>query len=357
MAWCSSTSPCCPNPGLVPQQVAAALEVREQPDSPVVEQFMLRLREAELLLVLDNCEHLREACATLSRDLLVACPGLRILATSRELLGVAGEVDYAVPPLALPSAGADSEELRSSEAVRLFLARAREARPLLDDDERSVLTAALICRDLDGLPLAIELAAARAKALSLDEIATRLADRFRFLVSWRRLSPARHRTLRETMDWSYELLSEQNAACSPGLSVFAGGCTLPGAAAVCLDGDADAAVGLIGRLVDASLVIAEERDGGMRYGLLETVRQYGAERLEASGETALLQRRHAEFFVSFAENARETHLTRLDTWMEHVEDELGNLRTALTWSRVRTSERTWRGWPPRSGSSGGYAAS
>ena len=148
--------------------------------------------------------------------------------------------------------------------------------------------AARICRDLDGLPLAIELAAARAKALSLEEIASRLADRFRFLVSWRRLTAARHRTLEEAMDWSYELLDDDEQALLARLSVFAGGFTLAGAAAVCL-GDDERALDLVGRLVDASLVVAEERDGEMRYRLLETVRQYAARASRRAGEESALR--------------------------------------------------------------------
>ena len=237
---------------------------------------MQRLRQAESLLVFDNCEHLLEAAGELAGEVLAGCPRVRILATSREQLGLPGEADYPVPPLALPRVGATPEELRSSEAVRLFLTRARAARPRLTDDDEALATAARICSDLDGLPLAIELAAARAKALSLEEIATRLADRFRFLVSWRRLTPARHRTLREAMDWSHELLSAEERALLAQLSVFAGGFTLAAAAKVCVDGDDAVAVDLIGRLLDASLVVAEERDGEMRYRLLETVRQYAA---------------------------------------------------------------------------------
>ena len=270
-------------PSLVARQAAAALDIREPPDEPLDTHLATRLRDAELLLVLDNCEHLRAACANLASVLLAACPGIRVLATSRETLGVPGEVDYPVQPLALPRPDADPTELQSSEAVRLFLTRAREAHPSRADDPASLAIAARICRDLDGLPLAIELAAARAKALSFDEIATRLSDRFQFLVSWRRLSAARHRTLRAAMDWSYELLSDDEQALLDQLSVFAGGFSVTTAATICLDGDEDRAVDLIGRLVDASLVVAEERAGRMRYRLLETVRQYADEQLDGAG--------------------------------------------------------------------------
>src|SRR5581483_5489774 len=227
----------------------------------VADALVTHVGERELLLLLDNCEHLRDACAELAHRLLSSCPRLRILATSRAPLGLAGEAEYPVPPLALPSAAAGPEELGSADAVSLFLARARAVRPRLAVDATALATAARLCADLDGLPLAIELAAARAKALSLEEIAAHIADRFRFLVSWRRLTPARHQTLREAMDWSYALLPEEERMLLARLAVFRGGFTLDAVAAVCLDGDRERALELLGRLVDASLVAVEE-DGG-----------------------------------------------------------------------------------------------
>ena len=218
----------------VDRQVSNVLDIREQPGASLAEQLLARLRDADMLIVLDNCEHLREACAELCGRLLGSCPRLRVLATSREALGVPGEVDYPVPPLPVPSSEADPDELRASEAVRLFMARASDVQPRLSAAPEAFATAARICRDLDGLPLAIELAAARAKAFSFEEIASRLDDRFQFLVSWRRLSPDRHRTLRAAMDWSYELLSDEERTLLGRLSVFAGGFTLTAAAAVCL---------------------------------------------------------------------------------------------------------------------------
>lgn len=315
-------------PALVARHVAAVLDVREQPDTPLPDLLVAHLRDADLILVLDNCEHLRESCADLCQRLLVSSPRLRILTTSREALGVPGEIDYPVPPLLLPSPDADLDELRASEAVRLFLARASEAQPRQSGGPAALATAALICRDLDGLPLAIELAAARAKAFSLEEIATRLADRLQFLVSWRRLTPARHRTLRATMDWSYELLSDDERALLDGLSVFAGGFTLGAAAAVCLDGDDARAADLVEHLVSASLVVAEERRGEMRYRLLETVRQYAAERLESRGETAVVRRRHSDLFVELAESA-QTRGAAQSRVIGQLDAEIDNMRAAL----------------------------
>jgi predicted ATPase/DNA-binding SARP family transcriptional activator len=318
-------------PGLVPRQVARALDLPQEGEAGIEDVLVQELGESALLLVLDNCEHLLEACAALVQRLLTSCPDLQVLATSREPLGLGGEADYAVPPLSLPTEEAGLEELLRSEAVALFLARAREARPRLAEDDATVANAARIARDLDGLPLALELAAARAKALSLEEIAGRLRDRFRFLVSWRRLSAARHRTLREAMDWSYELLSAQEQWLLNQLSVFAGGFTLDAVGHVCLDGDEERALELLPRLVDASLVIAEERHGEMRYRLLETVREYGAEHLAESGDADAARRAHAEWCLRLAEEA-EPELTgeRQTTWFDVLERERDNVRAALS---------------------------
>ena len=336
VVWCDLST--LTDPGLVPRAVARLFDVREQADAVLLESLVARLRATEVLLLLDNCEHLRRACAELAEGLLAACPRLRILATSREPLGVAGEIDYAVPPLS-----------SASDAVSLFLARARAARPRLVADEAALAAAERICSELDGLPLAIELAAARAKVLSFPEIEERLADRFRFLVSWRRLTPARHQTLREAMDWSYQSLAPEEQMLLPRLAVFSGGFTLDAAAAVCVDGEPERALDLIGRLVDASLVVAKEHaGGGTRYLLLETVRQYARE----IGETAGTERRLARFMLGFVERAQSAQLSELQEWVAELEPELGNLRAALTWSRddgeaewlLRLAGGVWRFW-------------
>ncbi len=319
------------DPMLVDRQIATSLEIREQSDASLADQLQKRLRDADLLLLLDNCEHVRDACAEISGRLLGSCPGLRVLATSREALGIPGEVDYPVSPLAVPPASADLDELGASDAVRLFLARASEAQPRRSDAPGALEMAARICRDLDGLPLAIELAAARTKALSLEEIASRLDDRFQFLVSWRRLSPARHRTLRAAMDWSYELLSETERTLLDRVSVFAGGFTLEAVESVAardLDGPV---VDVIGRLVDASLLVPEERGGGMRYRLLETVRQYAAELLAERGETAALRRAHAHHFLAFAETV-PTRGAAQSGGLRQLDAEVDNLRSAVEWA-------------------------
>jgi predicted ATPase/DNA-binding SARP family transcriptional activator len=340
--------------------VALALDLGELDAASATNVLAADVGPKDLLLVIDNCEHVRTGCADLVTALLRGSPQLRILATSREPLGVAGEVEYLVPPMGLPTTTADPDQVRASESIRLFLSRARAARPGLVEDDRSVATAARICRDLDGLPLAIELAAARAKALSLDDIADRLSDRFRFLVSWRRLTPARQRTLREAVTWSFELLTADEQRFMARLSVFAGEFTIVDAARVCLDGAEARAIELIERLVTTSLLIAEEQDGVMRYRLLETVRRYAEEHLDAA-DGQELRRAHADHFLKVAQRADLTAVRRgpgqrIDLAIAAQD----NLRSALAWSiatgsltfglELATSlERYWATHDPREG--------
>ncbi len=348
--WCDLSA--LSEPALVPHAVARAFDVREPAATSLLHDLTARLRETEALLLLDNCEHLREACAELVLALLPACPRLRLLATSREPLGADGETDYPVPPLSGVAAEGEPGESLASEAVLLFLARARAARPSLVADDAALAAAGRICAELDGLPLAIELAAARAKALSFPEIEARLADRFRFLVSWRRLTPARHQTLREAMDWSYESLTPEEQSLLPRLAVFSGGFTLEAAAAVCLGDDAERALELVGRLVDASLVVPRQHGDVTRYGLLETVRQYARERLDDESERAGTERRLAQYVLGRVEGAQSGQLSALQEWVAALEPERGNLRTALTWSRddgepewlLRLVSGVWRFW-------------
>jgi predicted ATPase/DNA-binding SARP family transcriptional activator len=324
----------------VASRVAAGLAVREQTDVQLEQQIAGRIGSSRLLLVLDNCEHVREAASTLLASVLPLCPELHVLATSREFLGCEGETAYPVPPL------------EAADAVDLFLARARAVRPRLVDDGRARDTVVAICSDLDGLPLAIELAAARVRALALDEIATRLADRFQFLVSWRRLSPARHRTLERAMDWSYELLSPTEQALLARLSVFAGGFTLASAAAVALEANEDETLPHLERLVDASLIIAEEHEGAMRYRLLETVRQYGAQRLRERDELENVRRRHAQYLADLLLRRKVEAAGHHGRWIETTRAEYDNAVAALGWSRdegtaddqLRLVDLIWRLW-------------
>jgi predicted ATPase/DNA-binding SARP family transcriptional activator len=289
---------------LVPSLVMQALGVRQSGEMAVLEALVYRLRSAELLLVLDNCEHLLGACADLAVTLLGSCPGLRVLATSREPLGVPGEGVYPVPPLAVPAASDDGQGLAGAPAVRLFLARARSAGAGAGVAAAPVAVVARICRELDGLPLAIELAAARTSVLSAEEIEAHLADKFRFL-GWRRpVADPRHQTLKAAIGWSYDLLSERERRVFGELSVFAGGFTLTAMAAVCCGGDEASALDLVDQLAAKSLVVAEPAEAGTRYRLLETIRQYAAGRLAGTGQAGAARRRHAETFLHLAEHER-----------------------------------------------------
>ena len=288
---------------LVPRQIAAALGIQEG-SRPAVDALRELLRERRLLLVLDNCEHLVDACARLVELLLRGAPGLRVLATSREALGVAGERAWLVPPLSLPDdRHVLPDEVAGAPAVRLFVERAREIAPGFALTEANAAAVARICRRLDGIPLAIELAAARVRVLTPEQIAERLGDAFRLLAGGRRTAVPRQQTLRATMDWSYGLLSGPERRLLERLSVFAGGATLEAAEAVCPDGEVEAweVLDLLAALVDKSLVAMHEQGGTARYRLPETVRQYGAERLREAGAEDAWRARHALHFLAFAE--------------------------------------------------------
>jgi len=316
-------------PELVPSQVMEALGVRQSRDMPVIEALRFRLRSAGVLLVLDNCEHLLAACAELAAALLTGSPGLRVLATSREPLGVPGEAVYDVPPLTVPPELAGEAALARSAAVRLFVERGTAAWAGGQLAAAPVAVVARICRELDGLPLAIELAAARASVLSVEEIEAHLADKFGFLTSRRPVAGRRHQALRAAIGWSYELLSAQEARVFRELSVFAGGFGLAAVAAVCCGGDEAAALDVVDRLAAKSLAVAETAAGGTRYRLLETIRQYAAGRLAEAGEEGQARRRHAGVFADLAERERDLAVLARDH---------DNLRAALDWSLTWESE-------------------
>ena len=326
------------DPTLVPRAVAAALGVREQPDRPLTQTLCNHLGSRRTLLVLDNCEHLIDAAARLVKDLLSACPNLTVLASSREPLGISGETVWPVPTLSLPDPEAEKsvEALVGAEAVRLFLDRARSRLPdfeLTPENARSVAT---ICRDLDGLPLAIELSTARIGALAVEQVAERLEDSLKLLTGGDRTVAPRHQTLRATLDWSYGLLSEPERSLFGRLSVFAGGWTLEAAEMVGAGGGIEEGevLDLLSRLVSKSMVIVEAAEGGgFRYGMLEPVRQYGQERLEASGEADAIRCRHAWWYFELAKEVEPwLRGARQEVWLEHLEREYSNLRAAHEWA-------------------------
>ncbi|HZO31940.1 MAG TPA: tetratricopeptide repeat protein [Chloroflexota bacterium] len=336
------------DPDLVPSAVVAALGLSQAPSRPAIELLVEHLQARAPLLVLDNCEHLIAACARLAERLLRTCPRLRILVTSREPLGIAGEIAFRVPSLALPelpprSVGSGglagrlpgAAVLCEYESVRLFVDRAQAVQPGFPVTDQSAQAIAKICQRLDGIPLALELAAARVKVLTIDQIATRLDDRFRLLTGGARTALRRQQTLRAAIDWSYDLLGEAERAVLRRLAVFAGGWTLEAAEAVCPAEDVDVyeVLDLLSQLVDKSLVLVIESSAGeSRYRLLETVRQYAHERLAEAGETATDQQRHLDWLVALAERA-ETELRgpRQVEWMDRLEAEQDNVRAALTW--------------------------
>jgi predicted ATPase/DNA-binding SARP family transcriptional activator/DNA-binding CsgD family transcriptional regulator len=319
--------------GLVPRAVAEAVGVTEQPGRPIADSLVAFLREREVLLVTDNCEHLVGATARLVDVLLDSCPRLRILATSRELLGVAGELNWPVPTLSVPDERSfDVEAVEGHEATRLFAVRASYRRQGFFVTPENARAVASICRHLDGIPLAIELAAARVGALSARQIAQRLDDSLELLTGGGRTTVPRHRTLEAALDWSHELLGERERVVFRRLAVFAGGWTLGAAEKV--SGLEEDVLYLHSGLVDKSLVVAEvDERGGIRYRLLEPTRQYALEKLRESDEAEQIQRRHAEHYLALAESAESEIVGPGQIeWFARLDAEHSNIRAALSWA-------------------------
>jgi predicted ATPase/DNA-binding XRE family transcriptional regulator len=356
---------------LVSAAVAGAVGIRIQPSVPVETLLTRWISARSLLLVLDNCEHLLQACAELVEVLLRACPGLRILATSRERLAVAGEVSWRVPSLPIPEAGAPIDRVLDCEAVRLFFDRALAlssgVSPTLTP--QSTASVAKLVRRLDGVPLAIELAAARVNVLSVEEIANRLDDAVRLLIGGSRLAPARQQTLQATCEWSYGLLSDAEQRLFARLSVFSGGWTLAAAEQVCGDDMSErgmpappleraSILDLLAQLIDKSLVQSEP--GGayvLRYRLLEPLRQFASERLVQHEATAMLMERHAKWFADLvAESAAQYHGPNEAAGLERIEREHANVQAAFDWvleqpsrrdEAVRLAQHLWWFWAAR----------
>jgi predicted ATPase/class 3 adenylate cyclase len=348
------------DPALVVQEVASALGVREQPGLPLIGVVTDYLRAKDLLLLLDNCEHLIAAAADLAQALLAGCPNLTILATSREPLGDAGEAIYPVPSLALPGPIDRHEvddgrhatqlvEAAASEAVRLFVDRATATVPSFVLDPGAIPSVVDICRRLDGIPLAIELAAARVNVLSVEEIAQGLGDRFRLLTGGRRTAVPRQQTLQALIDWSWDLLDESDQRLLRRLSVFAGQWTLEAATEVTMDaraeGEADGAdrpivtadarlatLDGLSRLADRSMIVVE-RGETTRYRMLETVRQYARDRLVAADEASALRTRHLSHYAAIAGEAAAALRGPAEVaWLRRLDPEVDNLRAALDWA-------------------------
>ena len=320
---------------LVSQAVLEALGAREEAGRPLLATLSDYLKARHVLLVVDNCEHLIAACATLAGTLLRTCPQVHILVTSREGLAVAGEQCYRVPSLPVPDLAHLPAPEELTEAAALFVSRARERRPDFGLTATNARAIAEICARLDGIPLALELAAARVDSLGVAGIAARLDDRFRLLTGGARDALPRQQTLRAALDWSYDLLSQPERWLLDRLCVFAGGWMLAAAEAICAGNGVEQweILDLLASLVHKSLVQATEVEGGVRYGLLETMRQYGQERLAAAGALDAVRDRHLAWYLALAEEAGP-HLQAATpvTWLDRLETEHDNLRAALRWA-------------------------
>jgi predicted ATPase/DNA-binding XRE family transcriptional regulator len=326
--------------GLVPPAALAALGwPDESPGRPPLEGLVERLRGRAHLLVLDNCEHVIDGCARFAHALLRSCPRLTILATSREPLGVSGEMRWRVPSLSLPGAGEPRgvDELIRYEAIRLFAERARLVRADFAVTAANAAAVQEVCRHLDGIPLALELAAARVRVLPVEQIAARLDDRFRLLTGGGRTALPRHQTLKALVDWSHDLLADAERSLLRRLAVFSGGWALDAAEAVCAGDPLErhAVLDVLTALVDRSLVQAEAQEGDERYRLLETVRQYAGEKLLAAGEAATVRVRHRDWYLALAERAApELTTPRQGRWYRRLAADHDNLRAAIGYCRT-----------------------
>jgi predicted ATPase/DNA-binding XRE family transcriptional regulator len=354
-AWFVELAPLA-DPALVAGCVASALGIAEQSDRPVLDTLVQALKARRLLLILDNCEHLVEEAARVAVTLLGACPDIKLLATSREPLRIGGERVYRLPPLAFPpkSAALAADEALRYEAVSLFAERALAADATFQLSDESASAVAEICRRLDGIALAIELAAARVNVLEPRRLAKLLDERFRVLSVGSRTAMPRQQTMWALIDWSYDLLAAPEQELFRRLSVFAGGWSLEAAVEVCACDDAEA---LLWALVDKSLVVVEPSGDEERYRFLESTHEYARRRLEQSGDAETLAARHASWMAAFGERAKAALETMPElAWFAHVDIELDNVRAALDWSLkrarapalgARLAAALGEYWPPR----------
>ena len=347
--WVAELAPIA-DPALVLQTVASVFGIREQQGMSVRELLIDFLRDKDLLLVVDNCEHLVDTCAQLIEQLLQACPKLKVVASSREALGIAGETVFRVPSLSLPDAAqATRAALAESESVQLFVERASAANPKFSLDDQNAVAIAQICRRLDGIPLALELAAARLTVFSAEQVASRLDDRFRLLTGGSRTALPRQQTLRALIDWSYDLLSDSERKLFRKFSVFAGGCTYEAAESICSEMDV---LNLLSQLVNKSLVAVEAENGGSRYRLMETVRQYARDKLLESGESEEARNVHFDYFYNLSKAAEPgLDSPQALVWIGRLAAEYDNIRAALEWGLEQNVSRVlsmvpslWRFW-------------
>jgi predicted ATPase/class 3 adenylate cyclase len=318
------------DPALILQTIASVLGVREQLGMPLIDIVINYLRTKKLLLILDNCEHLVESCAQLVDQFLHASQTIKMIASSREALGISGETVYRVPSLSLPDPDKVTfEALEGYESVQLLVERARAANPKFRLTEKNASSIAQICRRLDGIPLALELAAARLTVFSPEQIATRLDDRFKLLTGGSRTALPRQQTLRALIDWSYDMLTDEERTLFRRLAVFADGWTFEAAEALCPDLDV---LDLLTQLVNKSLVAVDDEGSESRYRLLETVRQYARDKLLESGEVEHVRNRHLDYFHDLAGRA-EPNLYTVNAmeWVIKLEAERGNMRAAIEW--------------------------
>jgi predicted ATPase/class 3 adenylate cyclase/predicted negative regulator of RcsB-dependent stress response len=344
---------------LVLETVASTLRVKEQPGVPLQTTLANHLESRRLLLLFDNCEHVLDAAAQVIDELLHASGSLRVLATSREALGIAGESLYPVPSMDTPDTTSNPtiEQLEASDAVQLFVDRARAVQPAFTLNDHNASPVAQICRRLDGIPLAIELAAARVRALSPEQIAARLDDRFRLLTGGSRMALPRHRTLKAAVDWSFDLLSEAERTLFIRLSVFAGGFRLEAAEAACAGGvvERPSVLDLLSHLIDRSLVALDESSGAARYRLLDTLQQYAQERLIEDEQVIEVRGRHRDYMVELVERIGPTLFAgpQSGVALQELSEEHENLRAALQWSdedpagagaELRLTAGLWRYW-------------
>jgi predicted ATPase/class 3 adenylate cyclase len=345
-------------PSLVTQTVANVFGIREEPGKPLIQTLLTHFENSRLLLVLDNCEHLLDACASLAEAVLRHCAHVRILASSREPLGMGGELTYRIPSLSLPDLKSDdaARNLAIFESARLFIERAQLHAHQFTVTNRNAPAIASVCRRLDGIPLAIELAAARVRSMPVEEVDRRLGQSFGLLTGGSRTALPRQQTLRSLIDWSYDLLDEPERVLLSRLCAFSGGWGLEAVEGVCSGGTIEEVdvLDLLTSLIDKSLVILEEAGDVTRYRLLETVRQYARDRLSERGELEIWRGRHIAYFLAFAEGA-EQHLRGAEqqVWLERLEADHDNLRAALAWCTegpgdaelgLRLAGAIWRFW-------------